>query len=302
MVIRFTLLVAGTVDSFDQITFKASLAAQLEDISPAEITLKVSAASVRVAATINTLSAAVGEAALGTLTTLAASTDSLSAALGIAVVGVESAPVIAAPAAAEDDATSPTQGGDSSDSIGIIIGSVAGGTVGLLLVAGLFFLARRRQLARRNPETFDWSIDATSVEVQIDSASGRSKSGSGSGGARKDATASKTATTSAAGSSALSSGSSAGVRMHRAQERMAQHEFRSTDIKFLQELGAGSFGTVYQVNFQDEMLAAKRMDVSSKDMRAEIEGVLVREFRALQKVVHTNIVQLLGVVLDNPAW
>jgi len=69
---------------------------------------------------------------------------------------------------------------------------------------------------------------------------------------------------------------------------------------------SGSYGTVFQVTYGGQILAAKRLDVSkhsSDNMeRSEVENGLVREFRALQKVSHPCIVQLLGVVLDNPDW
>ena len=72
-------------------------------------------------------------------------------------------------------------------------------------------------------------------------------------------------------------------------------------------LGAGSYGTVYQAAYGDELLAAKCMHAShqrsaAREARLEVEQELQREFRALSKASHVNIVQLLGVVLDHPDW
>ena len=98
--ISLTLTVAGSLEAFDadaQATFKSNLAARLDGISPSDITLQVSAASVRVVATISAPSEAVATAALSDLSQLASSTDALSAALGVTVEAVEEAPALIAP-------------------------------------------------------------------------------------------------------------------------------------------------------------------------------------------------------------
>ena len=75
-------------------------------------------------------------------------------------------------------------------------------------------------------------------------------------------------------------------------------EWNSANITWKEELGSGSFGVVRRIEYAKVTLAAKRMDLASKlDSRAELETLAIREFRALHKVMHTNIVQLLGVVL-----
>ena len=98
--VAITLTVAGTLEAFDvdaQATFKSNLAARLDGISPSDITLQVSAASVRVVATISAPSEAVATAALSELTQMASSTDALSAALGVTVEAIEAAPALIAP-------------------------------------------------------------------------------------------------------------------------------------------------------------------------------------------------------------
>ena len=67
-----------------------------------------------------------------------------------------------------------------------------------------------------------------------------------------------------------------------------------------QELGRGAFGVVRDVLCATVRIAAKRMDVTVGRQRADIERLLRREFRALQSAVHDNVVQVLGVVVDNP--
>ena len=72
---------------------------------------------------------------------------------------------------------------------------------------------------------------------------------------------------------------------------------------WMKKIGWGSFGVVFKVQHGDEILAAKRIKSDDNDeARAEMESVLVREFRALSKVAHENVVHLLGVVRDDPSY
>ena len=67
-------------------------------------------------------------------------------------------------------------------------------------------------------------------------------------------------------------------------------------------LGQGGFGLVFKVRLIDEdmLLAGKRFDVyAGQRQRRELEKQMRREFRALRKLLHPNIVRLVGVVLDN---
>ena len=90
----------------------------------------------------------------------------------------------------------------------------------------------------------------------------------------------------------------------RALQAMTTWDWKAADLVWMNKLGSGSFGVVFKVQHGDEVLAAKRMDLSNDDFdaRSEVEGELVREFRALSKVAHENVVHLLGVVRDDPSY
>ena len=114
----------------------------------------------------------------------------------------------------------------------------------------------------------------------------------------------------ASNASFISSGSGANAnpkpqsaRTQRALQSMVPWEWSAEGIEWKEELGAGSFGVVYRILYADEMLAAKRLDLGMRRRdRAELEDVLTREFRALEKVSHPNIISLLGVIRDHPDW
>jgi len=67
-------------------------------------------------------------------------------------------------------------------------------------------------------------------------------------------------------------------------------------------VGRGAFGVVYAVPCASLRIAAKRMDVMVGRQRADIERLLLREFRVLQKAMHANVVRVLGVVVDHPDY
>ena len=79
-----TFVAAGTIESFDKAAFKAGLAALLgEGVEPRHVTLVVSAASVRIEASIVMDSAAAADAVTSTLST--ATPADLTSALGVIV-------------------------------------------------------------------------------------------------------------------------------------------------------------------------------------------------------------------------
>ena len=86
--------------------------------------------------------------------------------------------------------------------------------------------------------------------------------------------------------------------------RMGQWEWSSEGMIWEDELGAGSFGRVFRVQCDGMVLAAKCITVGAANTRghAEVQELLGREFHALQKAVHANIVKMVGVVLDHPGW
>ena len=84
--VEMQLTVRGTVEDFDQARFKSSLGAYLE-VSPASISLKVSAASVNVKATISFDDASAAGSVVDTLQGLASNLIAFSAAVGVTVEG-----------------------------------------------------------------------------------------------------------------------------------------------------------------------------------------------------------------------
>ena len=159
--ITLTLTIATSLEGFDstaQSEFKANLAARLGGVSPNDITLQVSAASVRVVATIAAPSEAVANAALSELKQLATSTESLSVALGVTVEKVDSVPVLRS-------ASDSQNAGVQSESVGgVAIGAIVGGTVLLGLLVAAFVLLR----ATKQRQTQE--IEAASVEIEVASA------------------------------------------------------------------------------------------------------------------------------------
>ena len=87
--VELTLTAAGTVEAFDASRFKARLAASV-GVTPADISLAVAAASVRVVATIRVAAAA---AATGVASTLQVDPSALSELVGVTVLSA-SAPVV----------------------------------------------------------------------------------------------------------------------------------------------------------------------------------------------------------------
>ena len=87
-VVQSTFVLAGTVESFDQESFKSNLAAGLSGVEPDDITLIVTAASVSVTATIRTQDANIASAAVQTLTLLGR--QELSNLVGVQVESISS--------------------------------------------------------------------------------------------------------------------------------------------------------------------------------------------------------------------
>ena len=85
---------------------------------------------------------------------------------------------------------------------------------------------------------------------------------------------------------------------------MHEWEFASSELDWTnsQEIGRGAFGVVHDVLCATLHIAAKRMDVSVGRQRADLERLLRREFRTLQRALHANVVRVLGVVVDNPNY
>ena len=169
--VELTLTAAGTVEAFDASSFKASLAASV-GVTPADITLVVAAASVRVVATIRIAAAAAVTGVASTLQAAAADPSALSELVGVRVLSaaapvvlvrlVAVAPPPALPPASEVLETSAEQADPGGDEIeGAVLAIAVGVPLGglLLCVALVAFLFRRAKrgrtgAARELPSTF----------------------------------------------------------------------------------------------------------------------------------------------------
>ena len=264
----------------------------MDGISSDDITLQVSAASVSVVATIAAPSEATGNAALITLQSLAASPEALTTALGVPVETVDAAPQLVVAAQSVGDV-------DTSDgNMGLIAASIGAVGAAILLLFALFVRCRRRAVARLRQPSLQ-AIDAQSVEIDVESATLSERDANVANSCK----GSTSADSSTSHSTMKGIEASPSVRVQRAFQDMAQWEWASADVTWEEQLGSGSFGVVHRIKYNNATLAAKRMDVNKKSgSRAETEAVLAREFRALQRALHDNIVQLLAVVVDHPDW
>ena len=139
MVITLQLTVAGDVASFNQANFKINLAHQMTGVSPDDIELTVTPASVSVIATIRPQNVTVANAAQDDLQKLVAKGPSiLSTALGTTV---EKASVL------KVDALAAPPSGPSAP---IIAAIVAGVVVGIVALIAIFFSRRVRDVRRRS--------------------------------------------------------------------------------------------------------------------------------------------------------
>lgn len=141
-----TYTVAGDVASFDEATFKYRLAASLEGVDEADISLLVQVASVKVTATITTPSTATRDATLNILTSLAASTADASAALGVTIEAA-STPQVTLQIMTLAPPPAPPSGRGQVGLMTIVIAGVAGGVGGavliLIIVASYCYCKRR---------------------------------------------------------------------------------------------------------------------------------------------------------------
>ena len=66
-------------------------------------------------------------------------------------------------------------------------------------------------------------------------------------------------------------------------------------------MGKGSFGAVYVVDSCGMRLAAKRSNISEESRAVDVK-MMRREALAMRSLSHTNVVQIIGVVLDAPEY
>ena len=80
----------------------------------------------------------------------------------------------------------------------------------------------------------------------------------------------------------------------------AEWEFPAANFFWAREIGQGAFGTVFEVRMGGMTMAAKKILCTVPSEREAIVSMCRREFRALHRVQHPNIVQLMGVIVDDP--
>jgi serine/threonine protein kinase len=86
-----------------------------------------------------------------------------------------------------------------------------------------------------------------------------------------------------------------------AAESEEQWEWPSTKVKWGTRLGNGTFGTVFVVESNGLRLAAKRIELLG-DEREKAVKLARREALAIRKLSHPHVVNLIGVVLDDPSF
>lgn len=133
-VLTFALVVAGDVETFDQVAFKANLAKEMGNgVVAADIVLIVTAASVTVVAEVRAPADATAKAAAFTkLRAIASDPATASSALGVTVERITSAPV--ASKVVESADRQGAQGGGGT--LAVVLGAV-GAVVAICLIGGL---------------------------------------------------------------------------------------------------------------------------------------------------------------------
>lgn len=127
--IKFKVVVAGTIETFDQNAFKANLAKELEGVDTDDIDLRVTAASISVEATIRApADSAKQTKVLDKLTKIMADPAAASAALGITVEKIETKPAVATVmyiASPPAPPSPPPSGLTDGGIVGIVVGCIA---------------------------------------------------------------------------------------------------------------------------------------------------------------------------------
>lgn len=152
--ITFSAVVAGSIATFDSTAFKANLASALAGVEPSDISLNVTAASVRVDSTIIMRDASI---ATSTFQTLSAFTpETLSKVLNVQVESFDK-PIMTATSSGTGtgsldeggtEGALEVGGGDGGNVAGIVIGIVAG----VLALGGIYYCVKKRGSKRGRSE------------------------------------------------------------------------------------------------------------------------------------------------------
>ncbi|XRB10033.1 poly [ADP-ribose] polymerase [Pycnococcus provasolii] len=97
---------------------------------------------------------------------------------------------------------------------------------------------------------------------------------------------------------------------HRAVRALEHEQLRerferpSTDLEWnssdVEDLGVGSFGHVYKVRCAGKIVAAKRMPSFTSREREESMRMMRREVQTLSQIRHPNVIDMYGIVTDDP--
>lgn len=296
-------MVAGSVESFDATTFTTNLAVLLS-VSTTAIQLTVTPASVTVTANITTTGYDTSLQIMQTLTQLSTDVQGASAVLGVQVESV-SAPLWTSPL---DETASSAQLGANSQAggSGLIIGVAAGVAVAVLLVALLILCVCRRK------RTAAGSIPASQGQVEVLPATGKAVSNVAELSITPESivveenVAVPVVGLAVEPQAATVVGMASSPAPISASEEMQDWEVGSAELDWIgaRSIGRGTYGVTYDVKRGGMRIAAKRMDVDrgAGRQREELERLLRREFRALNTVVHPNVVRTLGVVVDHTEY
>jgi len=308
--IIMAIVIAGEVSSFDEVLFKSRLSEELAGVSPADISLDVSSASTRVVITVSMADPSVAAAVLSALTALAASTASLSAALDVDVLVIEAAPTLRLPLSSPPSVAS--AGAAGSNLMPIIWGSAGGATVLLGLIVGCATKCKARRTKTANAGFTSVVVTSTSSAATNMPTTNSEQLGTAAQVTNRvhesepipiphNATPDMDRTYTVApldGAGAVARSPS--NRPQSVDESIWQPA--SADLEWGEVLGSGSFGDVYKVSHGINTMAAKRKDIRNAATRQAIEDDIKREIKALHKLTHRNIVQLVGAVLDDPSY
>lgn len=145
-VISFALVVAGTVESFDQLAFIKSLAKELA-VPEEDIFVLVAAASLSVTAQVKApADATQRNATLTSMQTITANPTIATTKLGVTVEKIAAAPIVETVVASGKEVNG-TRGGNAGGlpfgaaipttgaSTGVLVGGIVGGIVGIIVIA-----------------------------------------------------------------------------------------------------------------------------------------------------------------------
>ena len=201
-----------------------------------------------------------------------------SALLAIEVEAVSDVAIIFPTDASCSDLSTGNAHNGGSKNVLRTMGAVTGTAVGLAAICGLALLRRRR----RNMTT---SMNASSP-----------------GSSHTAASAPACSVTACIVEPAPLPPPTASHRTDRLNGGERQWEWASADVKWGHRLGGGSFGNVYVVESGGMVLAAKCTMLTDPQQRDASVKLMRREALALRRLDHANVVRIVAVVLDHPAY